>query len=384
MSMLCRVKGCAALTMRDNWLCEMHEAQRPKAFVPVEVPVVHYEGQRKRPPPEPVPEPRVSIANRECPPSLGVVDLRVLDTIIHNYHTFRPAPGKDEYNVPSWARALLFLIVYSGQISFDELCLRAALRRDTCVDLHVDRGKYEHLLTKKGQIVTRHGRGASIRYFMVIEADPSDHARTRVRSICFLRRDVALQLTFNQILFATHYVHMHPQCHVKIALKSFKRARAEEEEEKQAAAAAAAPKEEFALVTETRTGMTAEPMLDWDAGQTAIATHAAAAEYQAGTLSNEECEVLNKSPFLTHARLSSPDLVGLAALCTDDNCAVCYAPKTAEQKAAEAIQPPVELFEPLDFFLPSWRDLPDEYDAFNWWDQKGTHDPVLGENAVWM
>lgn len=275
------------------------------------------------------------IATWPCAPVPGILNISNVDAVIARYHSFRPTAATPEYKMPSWACVFFMVLEHSGSITFEQLCLRCAVRPDTIIDLHIDRGHFTRFSQSNNM-----RRLNALRYFVWI-CNPHERGYKRNESIVYLRSDVAKFVTAEHMAFAMMYNHMHPQTHIET--KVVKRTSAD------------MSVEEAHEMVGCATGMSEPPEKKFEFGQAAIAAHAATAEPAAALLKPSEVNALNEPP---------PLLFNLT-VCTNPACTECF-PIDFESEN-EPIGAPVELFEPLDFFLPSWRDAVSDYGAFDWW-----------------
>lgn len=343
--MFCAMTGCVEAAAHGRWYCARHYGEgAAKLMQPPPLPAPP---ALPAPPPGalqyPIKESDPTIITFPCDPTPGVLDVRVVDMIIERYHTFRPTASIKEFKMPSWARCFFFTLAYSGKITLGDLCRRAALRPDVVRDLHTDKGQYNMVAAREGT-----KRANSIRFFLHVDEDPADR-RSRVRSTVYLRDDVAAKLNSVHLDFAQAYCHMHPQMH--IAVRNKKRERDEEAK----------------VEMDVATGMSEPPEKRFELGQAAIDSHANSVEYYAPELTVAECARLDQPPFKPVSAAPTRGLFELT-ICVDLTCQTCY--PFGVDFEGDSISTPTELFEPLDFFLPSWRDLPDEYGAYQPCDQR--------------
>lgn len=355
-TLLCRAAHCAQLCHDGSGLCPYH-LQREYEFefkglgvwelapaAPLVAPAP--------PPPSapladltPAPDFKEGDARRMVPsltglaPSADLLSYYDVEEQVYRYRTF-----KSTYTMPPWMRLLLTLLVHSGKITFGDLCLRCAVRRDHVADAYVDQGCGYKLVARR----ERGGGGSRLRHFMAFK-DTS--ARLGAKRLVFIRDDVLQTMTNDIIYFAQQWVHMHPQHHVlmrgnvRTNGKPYKYAR------------------------RVISGLTSRPSKELDEGQEKVAAGAAEALSPMSALTYDEVVELNEPPIRAQPRPSSPDLVTeMTELCLNFNLTVCTNLECRtcfpNEEPARFIDSPVPLFDPLDFLADECRDQVSELLAF--------------------
>ena len=158
-TLLCRAVHCAQLSHDGSGLCPYH-LQREYEFKGLGVwelvPAAPLVAPAPPPPSAPladltpVPDLKEGDARHMVPsltglaPSADLLNYYDVEEQVYRYRTF-----KSTYTMPPWMRLLLTLLVHSGKITFGDLCLRCAVRRDHATDAYVDTGRGFKLIARR-------------------------------------------------------------------------------------------------------------------------------------------------------------------------------------------------------------------------------------------
>lgn len=266
-------------------------------------------------------------------PSTDLLNVVDVEEQILRYYEF-----KSVYTMPPWMRLLLVLLVHSGKITFGDLCLRCAVRRDHATDAYVDTGRGFKLIARR----ERGGGGARLRYFMAFK---DTNARLGAKRLVFMREDVLETMTNNIIVFAQQWVHAHPQHHVIVrrpsVLPNTKRSR---------------------KLRTVVSGLPPQPSKEMDEGQREIAQGASEALSPLPPLTDLEFWELGQPPASPNPvdEITQSCLNMNLTVCTNPECHTCF----PNEPIVPRIDSPVPLFDPFDFLADECRDQVSELMVF--------------------
>lgn len=337
-TLLCRATHCAQLCHDGSGLCPYH-LHREYEFKGLGVwelaPAAPLAVPAPPPPPAPLedltpaPEFKEGDARRMVPsleglaPSSDLLNVVDVEEEVLRYLTF-----KSVYIMPPWMRLLLTLLVHSGKITFGDLCLRCAVRRDHVADAYIDQGRGYKLVARR----ERGGGGHRLRHFMAFK---DTTARLGAKRLVFMRDDVLATMTNDIIYFAQQWVHMHPQHHILV--RNNKRSNGKRYQNKRRVVS----------------GLSTRPSQEMDAGQEQVAAGAAEALSPLPPLTLEDWADLEAPP---KSPPTSPDLVAEMTemclnmnltVCTNTECRTCF----PNAQPVRLIDSPVPLFDPMDFLV---------------------------------